>query len=260
MAVAAFLGKYPRIPVERRNYRARDISDPTVILVDTGRIHDPTAMNFDHHQDETSICALSLVLDHYGVYNLAKAAWPWLHFTESLDTAGLAHTAHAFGIGSSRQLLPLLSPVEKKILEAFGRQSIVAPGDLLHSLLVEIGKGMWEELEVFSSRCELLASHSHTEETPAGPALVVDLAKESDPTFGTEVFCSLHRQEAKLIVSLDKTHAGSTLVALTPSINFRKATGKMHVNYVDKAGLVARTKYPVDSEFVSKFVALSLPA
>ena len=60
-------------------------------MVDIGHQHDPELNNYDHHQfarDSDPSCALSLVLQKFGIYEDAKEFCSWLETTEWFDCRG----------------------------------------------------------------------------------------------------------------------------------------------------------------------------
>lgn len=70
-----------------------DYQDPDVWIIDTGRKHEPMLHNFDHHQFvvekvSDSLCAFSLVLQHLGLYEYAKMAYPSIEAIEIMDCKG----------------------------------------------------------------------------------------------------------------------------------------------------------------------------
>ena len=75
-------------PILRREPTEADLADPATAVVDVGHRHEPALNNFDHHQlpaDAAPTCALSLVLQHLGLYAdavlqlfyLALSAYGW---------------------------------------------------------------------------------------------------------------------------------------------------------------------------------------
>jgi hypothetical protein len=74
-------------PIVRREPTEADLADPAIAVVDVGHRHEPALKNFDHHQlpdDAAPTCALSLVLQHLGLYDDARAFCDWLEPGEPL--------------------------------------------------------------------------------------------------------------------------------------------------------------------------------
>ncbi|MEM0926614.1 MAG: MYG1 family protein, partial [Planctomycetota bacterium] len=92
----SILAHLHRVPIERRDPTEEDLEDGGVYVVDVGGRHEPEKANFDHHQfpkDHPPICALSLVLEHVGIYEDAKRFFSWLQPAEWLDTRGPNETS-----------------------------------------------------------------------------------------------------------------------------------------------------------------------
>ena len=78
-------------PIVRREPTAEELLDPEVAIVDVGGDHNPERMNFDHHhfpREHPPTCALSLVLDHLGIYEDALQFCDWLETAEWFDSRG----------------------------------------------------------------------------------------------------------------------------------------------------------------------------
>ena len=76
---AVLLAEHP-VPIVRREPGTADLADPSIAVVDVGDQHDPELGNFDHHQfprDHPPVCSLSLVLQHLGMYEDARAFCDW---------------------------------------------------------------------------------------------------------------------------------------------------------------------------------------
>ena len=70
------------VPIERRDPTEDDLADGEVAVVDVGGSHEPANNNFDHHQfpkDHPPLCALSLVLQHIGLYDDALMFLSLIH-------------------------------------------------------------------------------------------------------------------------------------------------------------------------------------
>ncbi|MFZ4765329.1 MAG: MYG1 family protein, partial [Roseimicrobium sp.] len=81
LLACSLLGAVHRVPIVRREPTADDLADPSIAVVDVGGEHAPERHNFDHHQfpaDHPPVCALSLALQHLGVYEDARQFCDWL--------------------------------------------------------------------------------------------------------------------------------------------------------------------------------------
>src|SRR4051812_15016921 len=78
MSAALVLTLNPSATVYRKQPTAKDLADPEVWVLDTGRDWNHERNNYDHHQLVPNIedfCTLSLVLMTMGKYYSATQAW-----------------------------------------------------------------------------------------------------------------------------------------------------------------------------------------
>ncbi|MFT5434767.1 MAG: uncharacterized UPF0160 family protein, partial [Myxococcota bacterium] len=100
LAVCVLIAK-SGAPVVRRDPTDADLADPTIAVVDIGGSHDPSQLNFDHHhfpREHPPTCALSLVLQHLGMYEDALQLCDWLETAEWFDSRGPNKTAKWLGV------------------------------------------------------------------------------------------------------------------------------------------------------------------
>jgi Uncharacterised protein family (UPF0160) len=151
-----------RVPIVRREPTAADLANPTIAVVDVGGEHAPERCNFDHHQfpaDHPPICALSLVLQHLGVYEDARQFCDWLEPAEWFDTRGPHVTAEWLGV--ERSLMNKLhSPIDVTILRRFAKAARLEPGEPLWEILCYIGQDLLEYLSELRTRLDFLAQHA----------------------------------------------------------------------------------------------------
>ena len=128
-------------PVERREPRQEDLDDETVAVVDVGGSHDPARHNFDHHhfpRDHEPTCALSLVLDAFGLYEDARTFCDWLEVAEWFDSRGPKKTAEWLGV-PRRAVSQLHSPVDGTLLRRFAAASRIRPGEPVYEFMRMVG-------------------------------------------------------------------------------------------------------------------------
>ena len=104
LACCLLLAENP-VSIVRREPTADDLADLTTAVVDVGHEHAPERGNFDHHQfpkDHPPLCALSLVLQHLGIYEDARQFCDWLEPAEWFDTRGPNETAKWLGVAHRR--------------------------------------------------------------------------------------------------------------------------------------------------------------
>ncbi len=152
-----------KVPVVRREPNVDDLNDPNTIVVDVGGEHDPSRMNFDHHQfpaDSPPICALSLVMMHLGIYDDARLFCEWLEPAEWFDTKGPVKTAEWLGV-SRESLSKLQSTIDVTILRRFAASHRLEPGQLIWELMQLIGGDLIYYLRTMRERIQVLEDNLH---------------------------------------------------------------------------------------------------
>ena len=132
-----------RVPVVRREPSDADLADPATAVVDVGDRHEPHLGNFDHHQfpkDHPPLCALSLVLQHLGLYDDARSFCDWLEPAEWLDTRGPVETSRWLGIGRDT-LAKLNSPIDVTLLRRFAATGDARARDMALDTLTHMAQG-----------------------------------------------------------------------------------------------------------------------
>lgn len=149
-------------PVVRRDPTPADLADPTVAVVDIGGVHDAAFLNFDHHhfpREHAPTCALSLVLDHYGLYQHALSLCEWLEPAEWFDSRGPNKTAAWLGV-PRRAISQLNSPIDITLLRRFAASSELAAGDTLYEFMRFVGQDLLDYLEGARERIAFVACHA----------------------------------------------------------------------------------------------------
>lgn len=148
-------------PVVRREPTEADLTNPAVAVVDVGGAHDPARMNFDHHhfpREHPPTCALSLVLDHMGLYEDAKRFCEWLEPAEWFDSRGPKKTAEMLGV-PRRAVGQLHSPIDVTLLRRFAASSALAPGEPLYEVMRFIGEDLLAYLRDVRARIAFADAH-----------------------------------------------------------------------------------------------------
>ncbi|MCB1276451.1 MYG1 family protein [Prosthecobacter sp.] len=162
LLACALLAAAHRVPIIRREPADEDLADPTIAVVDVGGEHAPERHNFDHHQlpaDHPPVCALSLVLQHLGVYEDARQFCDWLEPAEWFDTRGPNVTAQWLGVDRAA-MNKLTSPVDVTILRRFAKATRLEPGEPLWEILSYIGADLLEYLRELRTRIDFVAKNS----------------------------------------------------------------------------------------------------
>jgi hypothetical protein len=241
------------VPIVRREPTTSDIEDPATAVVDVGGEHDPARGNFDHHQfpkDHPPMCALSLVLQHLGVYEDARAFCDWLEPTEWLDTRGAVETSRWLGIGRDT-LAKLNSPVDVTLLRRFAMVSELKPGEPLWEIMHWIGSDLLAYLKSLRDRLDFIAKVGEfwEIESPAGPFQVLFLPRTEpmpdEPSAGMVRFVESH-PDGKNVVGLvypDRRGAGFGLSRHNdhPRLDFTRIQDCEDVHFAHARGFVAKT-------------------
>jgi len=147
-------------PVERRVPLEEEKTNPEVALVDIGGSHEPELSNFDHHhfpREHAPTCALSLVLQHLGLYKDALMFCDWLEPAEWFDSRGPNKTADWLGV--SRDVVARLnSPIDVTLLRRFARVSHLKTGETLYEVMRFVGEDLLEFVQSARRRLDRTAS------------------------------------------------------------------------------------------------------
>jgi hypothetical protein len=150
------------IPIFRREPSEADLVDETIAVLDVGGEHAPERNNFDHHQfprDLDPTCALSLVLQHLGLYEDAREFCSWLEVAEWFDCRGPNDTAEWLGV-DRETMSQLNSPLDITLLQSFAKRTEHHPGEPLWEVMRMIGTELVEYLTSLRSRLDFVAQHS----------------------------------------------------------------------------------------------------
>ena len=158
LACAILLAEHD-IPVLRQDPTEEDLSNPSIAVIDVGLRHEPDLNNFDHHQfarDAKPTCSLSLVLDHYGIYEDALSFCPWLEVAEWFDCRGPKDTSEWLGV-DRETVGKLNSPLDITILQAFAKSAQHLSGEPIWELMKMIGGELLQYIRNLRFRIEEVA-------------------------------------------------------------------------------------------------------
>jgi hypothetical protein len=150
------------VEIVRREPTEADLADPATAVVDVGGEHAPERNNFDHHQfpaDHPPVCSLSLVLQHLGLYEDARAFCDWLEPAEWFDTRGPNATAKWLGLDRDT-LAKLNSPIDVTLLRRFAKASRLAPGDVIYEMMRFVGQDLIDYLRSLRLRLDFIKAHA----------------------------------------------------------------------------------------------------
>lgn len=242
LTACVLLARNPQLSVERRDPSAAELADPSVIVADVGGRFEPELNNYDHHQIQRGAdpcCALTLVLRSMSLEPSAREIWPWLAFTELLDSRGPTAASRALGI-SAAALAATFSPVERVILRDFAKVSRLAPDMPQHSRLREIGEVMLRELERTTARLELLERKAVRLQVSRLDALDLRAVGE-DPMMASELFCKRSAPETAIFITRNQRGPGWALWRRNdhPTVDFARLRDDPRVSFVHSTGFMA---------------------
>ncbi len=242
-----------RVPIIRREPTDMDLADPATAVVDVGHEHLAERGNFDHHQfpkDHPPICALSLVMQHLGVYEDAREFCDWLEPAEWFDTRGPIDTAKWLGV-SRETLFRLNSPIDTTLLRRFAAVSELQPGEALWEVMSWIGQDMLSYLRNLRERLNYIGKIAEfwEMEMPGGSMKVLYIPRvdsmQDDLSSGLARFIE-SQPDAKKVVGMvypDRRGAGFGLSRHNdhPSLDFTQIQDCEDVHFAHARGFVAKT-------------------
>lgn len=160
LACSLMAARY-RVPVYRREPTAEDLSSTDICVIDVGGEHDPDKMNFDHHQfprDHEPACALTLVLQHLGLYEDALVFCDWLKTVEWMDTRGPIDTAQWLGV-DREAMSKLNSPIDMTLIRRFAQHTKYSRGDVLWEIMIMLGDDMIHFITSMRKKLDFLEEH-----------------------------------------------------------------------------------------------------
>ncbi len=257
------------LPIERRDPVEADLKNSEVFVVDIGGEHDQALNNYDHHQfpmgQEPVQCALSLILKHLGLYEIASAHCPWLEVAERMDVYGPNKTATWLGV-TRDQLAQLHSPVNFSIIKLFSKQTELQPSDALYEIMSAIGSDMIQYLEKLEDKINWLRKEAlvHPIEKSGGKFHVLQLVREEtirdDQSLGVFQFIQEYNDahaEAEIIGTImpDRRGEGYSLSRYQdhPTLDFNRVKSEERVNFVHASGFVAKVEATEEADLLALF-------
>lgn len=161
LACAVLLTQAP-VAIERRDPSEADLADASIAVLDIGHQHAPELHNFDHHQlprDHVPTCALSLVLQHLGIYEDSREFCSWLEVAEWFDCRGPVDTAEWLGMDRDT-LGKLNSPLDITILRRFASQTEHKPSEPIWEIMRMIGQDLVDYVTNLRERLDFVAQHA----------------------------------------------------------------------------------------------------
>ena len=251
LACCLMLSQQP-VPVLRREPTPEDLADPGICVIDVGGEHVPERLNFDHHQFHRNLaptCSLSLVLQHLGLYEDARAFCTWLEPAEWFDARGPKQTAEWLGV--DRDIIHRLnSPIDITMLRRFALASSLEAGDPLWEIMRFIGEDLVDYLRSMRDRLDFIEEHSEfwelESEGECFRALFLPRTNPlpDDPSMGLGQFIYSKGMESKIaaLVYPDRRGPGYGLTRFqdNPRLDFTRITDYADVHFTHAGGFVAK--------------------
>ena len=252
LACSVLLALQP-VPIIRREPTPADLADAQTCVVDVGHVHDRALNNFDHHQlpkDQPPTCALSLVLQHIGLYEEAREFCPWLEPAEWLDCRGPFATASWLGV--ERDVLDKLnSPIDFTLLKRFAAVDRLSPGEPLWEVLRMVGQDILEYVKGLHERLEFLEQHTEFwDVADADSSMQVLFLPRmdpplEDPSMGMDRFIERRGQASNVaaLIHPDRRSSGYGLTRFRDDarVDFTRIAQEPDVHFAHARGFVAKT-------------------
>lgn len=249
LLACSLLAAVHRVPIVRREPTEADLADPSIAVVDVGGEHVPERNNFDHHQfpaDHPPICALSLVLQHLGVYDDARQFCEWLEPAEWFDTRGPNVTAKWLGVDRNA-MGKLSSPIDITILRRFAKAKRLEPGEPLWEMLSYIGEDLLEYLRDLRSRLDFIAKNAEIWNVDDQEVLFLPRTEPmpDEPSFGIGRYLESVGKNCSVaaLIYPDRRGSGYGLSRHNdhPAYDFTRIEKEPDVHFAHARGFVAKT-------------------
>jgi hypothetical protein len=265
---ACVLAAQHNCPIVRRDPTAEELADPQIAIVDIGGSHDPSLSNFDHHhfpREHPPTCALSLVLDHLGLYKDALQFCDWLETAEWFDSRGPKKTAEWLEV-PRRAISRLNSPIDMTLLRRFSQATRIEPTDPLYAFMRMVGEDLLEFLRLARERLDFTASRVERWSIPHGSETLEALflpRTEGEPDEPSAMLGSYIRAQKldNVIVAIvypDRRGGGFGIGRYEdhPRLDFSRVEGQPDVHFAHKSGFMCKTS-ATDPARLRELIALA---
>ncbi len=248
LACCVLLAEHP-VPVERRDPAPADLEAATTAVLDIGGQYQPERMNFDHHQfprETEPTCALSLVLQHLGLYEDARRFCDWLETSEWLDCRGPVQTAE--WLGADRSILAKLnSPVDVTLLRRFAAQPRHEPGEPIWEIMRMVGRDLLDYIRGLRERLDFIATHAEVWDLNGFNALYLPRTEPlpDEPSAGLGRYVESLGPESGILALVypDRRGEGYGLRRYDddPRLDFTRIENEPGVHFAHRQGFIAKT-------------------
>lgn len=254
-------------PVVRREPTKSELQDGGVAIVDIGGVHEPERSNFDHHcfpREHPPTCALSLVLEHHGLYEDALHFCDWLLPAEWFDSRGAKKTAEWLGV-PRRVISQLNSPIDVTFLRRFSKKASLAPGDPLYEVMRFVGEDLLEFLRIARQRIDFVAQHAQRWSIAHQGTVIETIflprtdpaADEPSAAVGNYIRDEGLHDLIAAIVYPDRRGAGYGIGRYEdhPNLDFSRVEGQPDVHFAHVSGFMCKTTATSPTRLKSLIIA-----
>ena len=258
LACAVLLSQH-EVSIFRREPLESDLSDSSIAVLDVGGEHAPERLVFDHHQfprDHVPTCALSLVLQHLGIYDDAREFCPWLEVAEWFDCRGPKDTAEWLDMDRDT-LAKLNSPLDITLLKNFSTQTEHHHGEPVWEVMRMIGKDLVEFITNLRSKLNQVSQFTEVwnlkKDKDEFKVLflprISSLPEGASDVLGYQVRALGLEKEIIAILSPDSRGQGFGMRRYNDDarMDFSKVEGESDVHFAHARGFIAKTS-AVDQE------------
>lgn len=253
-------------PILRQEPTETDLADPHVCVIDVGHLYEPENNNFDHHQfprDHVPTCALTLVLQHLGIYDDARMFCDWLEPAEWFDTRGPKKTAEWLGV--ERDIVSKMnSPIDITVLRRFATATRHEAGETIYELMRMVGDDLLEYLKGVRERLDYVGERVQRWEITSGDVQfsALFLPRTEDPIddassgLARYILVNDLDKEIAAIVYPDSRGKGFGLARFNdhPNLDFTRIEQEEEVHFAHNSGFLCKTS-ATDENRLKEFLA-----
>jgi hypothetical protein len=226
--------------IERRVPSEKELASSEVLVFDTGMLHEPEKMNFDHHALSVTGASFKLFLEALGVWERFTLAHVWAERAVVMDCLGPRSWAQKVSI-PEEVLFQMLSPLEAAVFSS-ERDSFSSP--VMLGLLDLVGKhciSMMTEMD--DLLCELEKAR-HDIVTPNGVHGFVFEGSTRSRTFPAASKCLAERTGCEFCVTPDDRGEGWSLYrfGVSSRLDLKRLEGRSEIQFTHVGGFLAKTR------------------
>lgn len=213
-----------------------ELNDNRVFIVDFGKVHDPSKLNFDHHHIQGGEeCAFTLILDYFKLRDYD--ALPWIKYVEIDDHCGPIAVGKFLGNGGRDIKDLIFNPIEEYLIQLFSIETLIIKGDYLYNIMKSIGGVITNQFKNYHNDLAIL---SNIEITDVNGWRICDARILSREQLHSSAFKKFQRDN-KIDIVLSGNDRGTghfRMTRVTETINFNDAAEVDGVKFVHQSGFL----------------------